>query len=103
MNEIVNKFLLTGDKFIPEMHLSQPRFIYRAYGPFTKKKERIQKIKETGDSRCIYENKQDKACFQYNMAYGDFQDLSRKTAHTIKLLTLLKIWWISAWACINCL
>ena len=78
MNEIVNKFFLTGDKFIPEMHLRQPRFIYCAYGPFTKKKERIQKIKETGDSRCICENEQDKACFQYNMAYGDFQDLSKK-------------------------
>ena len=26
MNEIVNKFLLVGDKFMPEMHLRQPGF-----------------------------------------------------------------------------
>ena len=47
MNEIVNKFLLTGDKFMPEMHLKQPAFTYSACGPFTKNKERIQKFKET--------------------------------------------------------
>ena len=39
MNEIVNKFLLLGDKFMPEMHLKQPRFIYSAGGPFNKNKE----------------------------------------------------------------
>ena len=41
MNEIVNKFLLAGDKFMPEMHLKQPGFTYSAFGPFTKNKERI--------------------------------------------------------------
>ena len=45
MNEIINKFLLVGDKFIPEMHLKQPGFTYRACGPFTKNKERIEKLK----------------------------------------------------------
>ena len=45
MNETVNKFLLAGDKFMPEMHLKQPRFTYTACGPFTKSKERIQKSK----------------------------------------------------------
>ena len=45
-SEIVNRFLLAGDKFMPEMHLKQPRFTYSAGGPFTKKKERIQKFKE---------------------------------------------------------
>ena len=35
MNEIVNKFLLAGDKFIPNIHLKQPGFTYSAYGPFT--------------------------------------------------------------------
>ena len=54
MNAIVNKFLLVGDKFMPELHLKQPRFTYSACGPFTKNKERIKKIKETGDSRYIY-------------------------------------------------
>ena len=43
MNEIVNKFLLAGDKFMPEMHLKQPGFTYSACGSFTKSKERIQK------------------------------------------------------------
>ena len=49
MNEIVNKFLLAGDKFMPEMHLKQPGFTYSACGRFTKNKERIQKFKEAGD------------------------------------------------------
>ena len=56
MNEVVNKFRLAGDKFMPEMHLKQLGFIYSACGPFTKNKERIQKFKEAGDSRYIYKN-----------------------------------------------
>ena len=68
MNEMVNKMLLAGNKFIPEMHLKKPGFIYSACGPLTKNKERIQKFKETGDSRYIYKNELDKACFQRNMA-----------------------------------
>ena len=44
MNEIVNKFLLLGDKFMPEMHLKQPGFTSSAGGPFTKNKERIEKF-----------------------------------------------------------
>ena len=77
MNEIVNKFLLAGDKFMLEMHLRQPGFTYSACGPFAKSKEKIQKFKETGDSRYIYQNKLDKACFQNDMAYGDFKDLDK--------------------------
>ena len=42
MNEIVSKFLLVGDKFIPEMHIEQPGFTYAVCGPFTKNKERIE-------------------------------------------------------------
>ena len=80
MNDIINKFLLVGDKFMPEMHLTQPGFTYSACGPFTKNKERIQKFKQTGDSRYIYRNELDKACFQHDMAYGDFKDLRRRTA-----------------------
>ena len=49
MNEIGNRFLLAGDKLMPEMNLRQPRFTYSVYGPFTKNKERIKKFKETGD------------------------------------------------------
>ena len=63
MNEIVNTFLLAGDKFMPEMHLKQPGFTYSACGPFTKNKERIQKFKETGYTSYIYKNELDKACF----------------------------------------
>ena len=67
MNEIVNKFLLGGDKFIPEMHLRQPGFAYSVCGLFTKNKEGIQNFKGTRDSRrYIYQNKLDKACFQNN-------------------------------------
>ena len=80
MNEIVNKFLLAGDNFMPEMHLKQPAFTYSACGPFTKNKERIKKIRETGDTSYIYKNELDKACFQHDMAYCDFKDLKRRTA-----------------------
>ena len=80
MNETVNTFLLAGDKFMPEMHLRQPGFTCSACGPFTKKKERIQKFKETGNSQYIYQNELDKGCFQHDMAYGDFADLTRRTA-----------------------
>ena len=79
MNKIVNKFLLAGDKFMPEMHLKQPEFTYSACGTFTKNKERIQKFKEAGDTSYIYENELDKACIQHNMAYGVFKDLKRRT------------------------
>ena len=78
MNEIVNKFLLAGDNFVPEMHLKQPVFTYNACGPFTKNKERIQKLKETGDIGYIYKNELDKACFQHDMVYGDFKDLAKE-------------------------
>ena len=79
MNDIINKFLLPGDKFMPEMYLRQPGFTYSTCGPFTKNKERIQKFKQTGNSRYIYKNELDKACFQHDMAHGDFKDLKRRT------------------------
>ena len=65
---------------MPEMHLKQPRFTYSACGLFTKNKERIKSVKETKDSRHIYRNQQDKACFQHDMAYGDFKNLPRRIA-----------------------
>ena len=64
---------------MPEMHLKQPVFTCGAYRPFTKNKERIEKFKETGDTKYIYKNELDKACFQHDMAYGDFKDLSKRT------------------------
>ena len=45
MNNVINKFLLAGDKFMPEMRLRQPQFVYSACGPFTRHKERIKKLK----------------------------------------------------------
>ena len=63
MNEIVNTFLLAGDKFMPEMHLKQPGFTYTACCPFTKNKERIEKFIQTGNTDFIYKNELDEACF----------------------------------------
>ena len=77
MNDIINKFLLTGDKFMPEMHLRQPGFTYSACGRFTKSKERIQKFMQTGDTNYICKNDLDKACFQHDMAYGKYKNLER--------------------------
>ena len=65
---------------MPEMHLKQPGFTYSACGAFTKNKERIQKFKQTGGSRYIYKNELYKTCFQYDTAYGDFKDLTKRTA-----------------------
>ena len=64
---------------MPELHLRQPGFTYSACGPFTKTKERIKKLKETGDSRYIYQNELYKDCFQHDKAYGGFKDLNRRT------------------------
>ena len=79
MNEIVNRFLLVGDKFMSEMHLKQPGFTYSACGPFTKNKERIEKFMQTGNTDFIYKNELDKACFQHDMAYGKSKDLAKRT------------------------
>ena len=65
---------------MPEMHLKQPGLYYSACGPFTKNEERIQKFKETGDTKYLYRNELHETYFQHNMAYGDFKDLARKTA-----------------------
>ena len=70
MNEIVNKFLLAGDKFMPGKHLKKPGLTYSVCGPFTKSKERIEKFTKTGNTNFIYKNELDKACFQHDMAYG---------------------------------
>ena len=78
-----------------EMHLKQPGFTYSACGSLTKNKERIQKFKETGGTSYIYKNELDKACFQHDMADGDFKDLAKRTASDKilreKHLILLKI------------
>ena len=62
---------------MPKMHLKLSGITYSAYGSFTKNKEKIEKFKETGDTNYIYKNELYKACFQHNMAYGDFKDPAR--------------------------
>ena len=79
MNNIINKFLLAGDKFMPEMHVRQSLFVYCACGPFTRHKERIKEFKRTGDTCYIYRNELDKACFQHDSAYADHKDLINRT------------------------
>ena len=79
INNAINKLLLAGEKFMPEMHLQQPQFTYSACGPFTKHKQRIQKFKETGDTSYIYINELDKACFNHDAAYSDSKDLTKRT------------------------
>ena len=70
MNEVVNKYLLAGDKFMPQIHLKQPGFTYSACGPFTKSKERIEKCMQTGNTYFTYKNDLDKAAFQHDMTYS---------------------------------
>ena len=91
MNGIVNKLLLAGDKFMPEMHLKQPGFTYSACRTFTKNKEKINKIKETGDSGYIYENELDKACVQHDMAYGDFMIWLMKHLILLRIRNMMDI------------
>ena len=79
MNEIMNKFLLVGDKFMPEIHLKEPVFTYTACGPFTRNKERTEKFMQTGNTDFIYRNEFDKACFQHDMVYGKSKELTKST------------------------
>ena len=79
MNNLINKFLLAGDKFMPEIHLRQPQFTYSACGSFTRHEEGIQKFKETGDTNYVYKNELDKACFVHDAAYSDSKDLAKRT------------------------
>ena len=74
MNKIINKFLLTEDKLMPELHLKQSGFTYSACGPFTKQHEKIQKFKETCILKHLYRNELDRTCFTHNVAYSDDDD-----------------------------
>ena len=85
MNNIINKFLLAGDKFMPEMHLRQPQFVYSACGPFTRHKERIKEFKRTGDTDLLYRNELDKACFKHDAAYAKYKDVENRLISDQKL------------------
>ena len=80
MNKIIiNKFLLTENKFMPGLHLKQPEFTYSNCGPLTKHRERIQKFRETCNLKHLYRNELDKPCFAHEAAYSDSKDLERRT------------------------
>ena len=85
-NSLINKFLLAGDKFMPELHLVDPIVKkYSTCGPFTKHTQRIQDFLNAGKLSYIYKNDLDKACFQHDMAYNKFKDLERRTQSDIVL------------------
>ena len=65
---------------MPKIHWRKPGFTFSACRPFTKNKEKMQKFKEPGDSKYIYQNKLDEAYFQHDIAYEDFKNLLKKTA-----------------------
>ena len=74
MNKIISKFLLTGGKFMPELHLKYPGFTYITCGTFTKSREKIQKFRETRNLKILYRNEFGKACFARDAAYSDSKD-----------------------------
>ena len=74
MNEIVNNFLLAGGKIMPKMHLRQPGFPCSAWGSFTKNKEKIEKFKETGDSKKL-ENRKVHSSFKDNIWVSNLADM----------------------------
>ena len=79
MNKTINKVLLTRDKFMPELHLTQPGFNYNACRPFTKHRQRIQNFRETGNLNHAYKNKLDKYYFARYTAYSNRKDLAKRT------------------------
>ena len=79
MKSIIKRFLLAGDRFMPEKNLGQPQFTYTACGPFTKHKQRIQKFMQTGDTNYIYKYELDKACFAHDATYSDSKGLTKRT------------------------
>ena len=92
-NSIINKFLLAGEKFMPELHLVDPIVKkYSARAPFTKHTQRIQDFLNTSKLSYIYKNDLDEACFQHDIAYNKFKDLEKKTQSDIPLkIKALKI------------
>ena len=85
MSNIINKFLLVGDKFMPEINLRQPQFVYSACGPFSRHKERIKEFKRAGDTRLLYRNELDKACFKHDAAYAKYKDVENRLISDQKL------------------
>ena len=72
-------FLLTGDRFMPELHLKQPGFTYSACGSFTKHRKIIQIFRQTVSLKHLYRNELDKTGFAHDAAYSDSKDLTKRT------------------------
>ena len=79
MNKVINKFVLTRDKLMPELRLKEPGFTYISCGSFTKHHERIQKFRETGDLKDLQRNELEKACFSHDAKISDSKDLAKRT------------------------
>ena len=79
MNKIVNRFLLTGDRFMSKLYPRQQRFTYSTCGLFTEYREGIQTFRERGNLKHIYKSKLDKACFAHNAAYSGSKNLANIT------------------------
>ena len=81
MNNVINKFLLTADNFMPETHFKDLKVgTYSACSLFTRHNNRINKFIQTGDTNYIYKNELDKACFAHDAAYSNFKDIKNRTA-----------------------
>ena len=76
---MINKYLLTGGKFMSQLHLKQPILTYSACWKFTKHREKIQKFRETGNLNHLYRNELNKICFAHDATYSDSKDLPRRT------------------------
>ena len=87
MNKIINKFLLTGNRFMPESHLKQPRFTYSACRPFTKYRKKNQRFIEAGNFKHLYRIESDKTCFAHDAAYSDSKELAKRTILELFSLT----------------
>ena len=79
MNKTINKSLLTGDKFTPELHLKQPEFTYSSFGRSTKHRERIKKFREKGNLKHLYRNELDETSFAYDETYSDSKNVGKRT------------------------
>ena len=85
-SDVINNFLLVGDKFIPEIHLWDPKVKkYSACGSFTKHQERIDQFMKDGRLSHIAKNKLDPACFQHDAAYNKYKDPVNRTQSDIVL------------------
>ena len=78
-NDIINKFLLIGDKCKPEMHLCDPKVEkYSACGPFTRYQQIINDFMKNGKLSHILNNRLDAACFQHDSDYAKYKDRANR-------------------------